>query len=124
MGRLFVGDVVQPRYNLSYGVQIGYEEKSKSERSRGNALFADDEGKYLAASFSLDFLSQAEAVGQVMEMHRRLGTTKPFFWAYDPQDGTALRTKRMFMARFAGLKKIEHPKYGIYSVRCDIEEYK
>lgn len=124
VGRLFAGDVVQPSYNLSYGVQIGYADKSKSERSRGGALFCDPEEKYLAASFSLDFLSQAEAVGQVLEMHRRLGTTEPFFWAYDPDDDAALRTKRMFMARFASVEKIEHPKYGIYSVRCNIEEYK
>jgi hypothetical protein len=124
VGRLFVGDVVQPRYNLSYGVQVGYVDKSKTERSRGAALFGDQEEKYLSASFALDYLSQEEAIGQVMEMHRRLGTTEPFFWAYNPADGLALRTKRMFMARFASLDKIEHPKYGIYAVRCNIEEYK
>lgn len=122
VGRLHVGPVLQPRYNLSYGVRVGRQDKSAYVRSKGGAGFADDVMQYRTAGFELDWLSVAEAFGDLDDMRRRMGVTRPFLWVYNPDDSDALRTRRAFMARFAALNDVSHPRYGQWSVGAALEE--
>lgn len=124
LGAVVVSPGVRPRYNLSYGVQLGYRDDSRRERSRGGVPFVDQAELYRTASMRLDWLSVQEAFGSFWEMQRRLGTSRRFFFLYDSAADATRRYKQSFMAQFTGLGRITHPHYNVHALPIEIEEVK
>ena len=103
VGRLVVSPAFSPVWNVSCGIQFGWNDGSKKQRSKGGAAFKDRATKYRTARMQLEWLETNEAYGGLWEMMRRHGVTEPFFFIFDTDEDASLRLKRSFMCAASAL---------------------
>lgn len=122
IGRLFIGDgFLQPRYNMSYGAQSGYETATKVETSLGGAEYFDRRESLRVIRFDLGLLSDDEGFGQALELMRRAGIDGEVFVIPDPTD-TVYGPQRSFLGRFRQLNLLEQAMYQLNSMSFEIKE--
>lgn len=107
-GRLFIGPAWQPAYNHSYGLTNAWETTTTVQTAVGGAEYFNEGPTFRVVRFSLDWLSQDEALAKAFEMDRRAGIHKEVLWIQNPSDTVhALRLR--FLGRLRELTPIEHP---------------
>lgn len=121
IGRLLVGTLTQYTFNYAYGAKLGWIDPSIKSRSIGGKPFADVRQKYRTASFSLDWLSDAEAMTVAFELERSLGTTGEIFIVPDSDDAQNL-FRRSFLAQLSELSGLEKHLYGYQKTAYKFEE--
>jgi hypothetical protein len=107
IGRLVISRLFQPIYNMSWDASIKYETTTDVTQNpySGREFFAPVEGAR-NVKLTLDWLSDAEAVGRVLDMQRILGVHGEVFFIWDPSDAR-FRTQRSFLARMQALNEID-----------------
>lgn len=120
-GRLFVGSGYQPVYNMAYGLNVGFENRSITDEAIGGAEYHDERESPRVVNFSLPHASEDEAYGMGFELQRKQGTTKDVFFIYDP-DGTVNLLRRSFLGRMRELSPIEHDFFNNHSQQFQIKE--
>lgn len=78
VGRLFVGDFLEPTYNLSYGHNMSYAEKTKQFRTASGTLRSDMALPYKKFDFSLNTINEADRI-LMMEAFADVGKRNDFF---------------------------------------------
>lgn len=120
-GRLFVGSGFEPVYNMGYGVQVGFQNRSITDETIGGNEFHDERDSPRYANFALPHLREDEAYGQVFELLRKQGTTKDVFYLYDPDDKLNI-LRHSFLGRMQELNPIEHDFFSNYTHQFSIKE--
>jgi hypothetical protein len=79
-----------PSINFVPGAGIGLVDPSKQTRAVGGSLYTDVRPKYRTFTASLEWLTEAEAIGGVYRMRNMLGISEPLLLIVDPDatDGT------------------------------------
>lgn len=78
IGRLIIGNYIEPENNLSYNHKLSWEEDSKQYRTEGYTLRSDISVPYRRMEFSLDALP-AEDKYRLTEEFRSIGLRKDFY---------------------------------------------
>lgn len=81
LGRLFLGDVFQPEYNISYGIRWGFTARSTVGETEGKVRYFRKEPELRQCSMSFDWLSEAEAFSRLFRMRRDVGITEEMLFA-------------------------------------------
>ena len=97
-GRVFGGSAWLPRYGAVYGASLGYESRDQITEMDSGSEYMRSRQAPRVAQFSLPFLSDAEAVGTVLDMQRRLGSSGEVLFEWSRQDA-AMAPARRFLAR-------------------------
>ena len=121
IGRLFMGVGWQPKYNMSYGASLGYEDPTEVATSLSGAEYFDVRGKYRIHRFELGFLSGAEVHQQILEMQRIAGTSAEVLVVPDPADTSTL-VQRSFVGRLKSISPVAQPSPLTYSTSIEIKE--
>jgi hypothetical protein len=66
-GRLYAGPVWQPSVNATYPLEFWYEDDTKISYSRGGVTFVDEGERRRVIRFKLQFIPEAEMMGQVFD---------------------------------------------------------
>lgn len=119
--RVFLSPGWQPRLNFIYGSSQGYEPRTTVNESMGGAEFFDVQAGRRVARFSFDYLSEDEAMVQVVDMQRRLGIDGQFFFISNPDDTFHLH-RRAFPARLRSLSPVEYAALGLMGATFEVSE--
>ena len=121
IGRLFMAQSWTPKYNMSYGASLGYEDPTEVVTSLGGAEYFDVRGRYRNHRFELQALSSDEVHSQVLEMQRLAGTSAEVL-VVPNKDDNATFVQRSFVGRLTSLSPVAQPYYSIFSTSIDIKE--
>jgi len=121
IGRLFIGPAWQPINNMSYGNSINWETKTVPDEAISGAEYFDRRTPYRVAHFSIDWMSQDEALKQAFELVRRAGIDQEVLYIHDPND-TLHALRRRFLGRLRTLNPIENPYFNINKQAFEIKE--
>lgn len=106
VGRAFFGGAISPSRNYSYGASLGFDIATTVETALGGAEFFDVREPVRVFRFTLNYLRDAEAYGNFLELVRRAGLHSEVFVVPDPDDfGNAQR--RNFMGRIRQATPLE-----------------
>lgn len=86
VGRVFIGEVAQPRVNYSWGGSLGYEIGTTVETALGGAEFSDEREPLRIMRMTLDHLDDAAGFGTFLELVRRAGVSREVLVIPNPAD--------------------------------------
>jgi hypothetical protein len=121
IGRLFLGPVWQPVFNLGYGATIEWVSRSNVAEAASGAEYFEERQAYRVVKGQLKTMQTDEAMGKAFEFQRRMDVTRDFVFIWSPADGAHLR-RRAFLARLRQLSAIEHPYHNNYGMPIEIKE--
>jgi len=84
--RAILGPYIEPFFNPSYGMRLGWQETSKQERTDGGTLHSDPSSNFRNLEFSLDMLTETDRP-KFLEFIRLVGKRKDFFISVFPEVG-------------------------------------
>lgn len=84
--RAILGPYIEPFFNPSYGMRLGWQETSKQERTDGGTLHSDPSSNFRNLEFSLDMLTETDRP-KFLEFTRLVGKRKDFFISVFPEVG-------------------------------------
>ncbi|ATH77805.1 hypothetical protein CLM76_09455 [Vreelandella venusta] len=116
LGRVFVGGLWQPDYNMSYGCQWGYEIDTTFETA-GNAdrtRYPDVATPKRTVSFALEHLSQEEGFRRALAIDRTLGLHGEILYAEGTQ-ATPESFAKTFIGQQMQINALTHPYAMTYS---------
>lgn len=119
--RLWVSGQWQPTYNVAYGMQLGWEDPSRTEEALDGTEYHDERPKTRVIFASLDVMSPDDAHAIYLEMQRQLGTTRELLVVPDYGDTTHL-IRRSFVGRLRKLSALEAWAYQLYKGALEIKE--
>jgi len=120
-GRLIIGDFYQPSVNDSYGRRFGVSDPSTTSRTDGGGLISDERSRFLNATVTLDFQSEADVYGSLFEIRRLRGTSKDILLVLDPDEDTYLM-QQMIYGRITADDPFVYPNYNRFRHRFRVEE--
>lgn len=121
VGRVFLGKVWSPTYNMGYGMKFGYTDVSTSESSLTGEEFFDIRTRYRTHTFELPALLKAEAYSTILAMQQQLGTSGEILVSGDRDDTT--NTPRIcFLGRMVSLSPISADNPLLWNTQFEIKE--
>ena len=87
VGRLFVGNYIQPTYNIGYGHSLTWEETTKQYRTDAGSLRSDISLPFRKFEFSLGTITEADRISLQQEL-RSAGLRKDIFVSLFPEDAS------------------------------------
>jgi hypothetical protein len=78
IGRLFIGDYIEPTYNFSYGHGMQWQENTKQYRTESGTLRSDTAVPYREFSFELKTITESDRV-LLQHQFRDVGLRKDFY---------------------------------------------
>lgn len=121
LGRLFMAQSWQPKYNMAYGASLGYDDPTEISTSLTGAEYFDVRGKYRSHRFSLEALSADEVHTKVLEMQRLSGTSAEVLVVPNKDDASTF-VQRSFVGRLKSLSPVAQPNYSMFSTSIEIKE--
>ena len=121
LGRVYIGPVMIPDYNDSYGRAQGFADYTEFERAASGAAFARLGRKAKTAEVAAEWLSLGEqrALRSIM---RRDGADEDVLWVPDATDAAA-QQEFGFLGRITdGLGAIAHPHPNAFAATIRLEE--
>ena len=121
IGRVFVGKVWSPAYNMKYGAKIGYTDATASETSLTGEEFFDVRTRFREYSFELGYLSQAEAMSSILNMQQQLGTSGEILISGNRDDAT--NTPRLcFLGRMKSIAPVAIQYVNFWTTSFEMRE--
>lgn len=106
VGRLFVGDFIEPTYNISYGHALSYEEQTKQYRTASGTLRSDVALPYKRFNFNINTISEADRA-ILMEAFADVGKRRDFYMSIYHDPNTEVKS-----IDYSGIVKLSKiPKY-------------
>lgn len=121
IGRPFIGPCWQPENNMSYGIGLQWETDTVTQRARSGAMYFERRTPRRVTRFTLEHMSENEALANALEIQRRAGIDAEVLYIYDPAD-TVHAIRRQFLARLRELSPIENPYCNGHQTAFNLEE--
>jgi hypothetical protein len=121
IGRLFVGPSLAPADNYSKGAEIGYVSSTGVQQSLGGVDYFDKKPLRRLFSFQLDWLTNAEAHAQALELQRLSDISEEVLLIIDPAD-TTYNQKRHYLGRLQQISRLKNPYLTLYQAGFDVLE--
>lgn len=106
-GRLVMGALYRPSYDVNVGAQFGYDDPSTTERAYSGTRYTDVRPKTRQFDGTIGPLGQTEAVSVLLELEALLGTSGQLYWIFDTDDAENLQ-RTSFLATFRQMSKTEY----------------
>lgn len=122
IGRLFMARGWEPTTNFSYGAGLGYQDPTLVDTSLSGAEFFDVRAKNRVFTFELEYISETEAYGYVLELQRLAGISGEVLVMPDGGANEGQKPLRSFVGRLRQIGQVNMTKPGIYNVRFEVKE--
>lgn len=122
VSKIIIGEYWTPRYNTSFGIQVGYADSSSSERTQSGDLYTIQGTRNKVLSLSLDYLDESDKF-KMYDILKSNGKMTPLFISVFPQDSD-IDKEQMFSiyGKFTELTNLTHSMWTIYNTNISIEE--
>lgn len=122
VSRFIVGNYWSPKYNTGYGVQVGYEDATTSERLQSGDLYTTVSPRNKTLQFDLQYMDESDKF-QLFDIYRSIGKTRAVFVSVFPLD-TDQQKEQMYSiyGKFTSPGNISHTMYSMYSSALQLEE--
>lgn len=107
IGRIFIGRYVEPAVNPAYGLQLGYKDLSRSNRTDGASLRAWVGGQYRTIDCNLNDIN-ANEVSTWLQIQRQAGTARDIVVDCFSDDTTSKGRDYLMNCTMANLNAIGH----------------
>lgn len=123
VGRVFVSNVWQPTYNMSYGVQWGYDIDTEFETAgdANRTEYADPATPKRTVSFALEHLDREEGFRRALAAQRQIGLHGEILYAEGGQ-ATPESFASTILARQVQVNPLTHPYFGTYANSMALRE--
>lgn len=122
VSKFIVGNYWSPKYNTNFGVQVGYEDSSSSERLQSGDLYTTVSPRNKTLQFDLQYLDESDKF-QLFDIYRSIGKTKPIFVSVFPEDSDKQKEQMYSIyGKFNSLSNISYVMFSIYSSSLQLEE--
>lgn len=108
IGRLVIGGRYAPTVNMVYGAKLQLSTATTRDETDGGAAVYDPKAVRRSQAFTVENLTDDEALANVFEIQRRLGTSGQTFFVFDQAD-TYHMTRRSFLCTLKELNGLEFP---------------
>lgn len=92
IGRLFIGEYIEPTYNLSFGHQLSWIEKTKQYRTDGGSLRSDISIPTRKLQFDIGTMSEEDRA-KIQRNMRYVGLRKDLYISLFPEDNEITKQK-------------------------------
>lgn len=121
IGRLFMGRLFAPQFNVIYGAQIAWEDNSKIESSLVGVEYMSRVPMTRVASVNYDYSFRREALEGLYELQRQSGTTQEVLFIGNADDpGQMVRLG--FLGRFRRIEPLKWHFMDIHSTGFEVKE--
>jgi len=123
IGRAFIANAWQPKFNMSWGVQYGLDIGTEFEAAdnEDETEYADPKTPRRTVTLDLAHLSEEEGFSQVHAMMRRQGLHKEVFYTESRVPGPQSFAKS-FIGRFSSVNALANPYYANYTNAINLRE--
>jgi hypothetical protein len=122
VSRFMIGNYWSPKYNTNFGVQVGYEDATTSERLQSGDLYTTIAPRNKTLQFDLQYMDESDKF-QLFDIYRSIGKTKPVFVSVFPEDLDKQKEQMYSIyGKFNTLSNISYIMYSIYSSSLQLEE--
>ena len=121
IGRVFMGRLLQPKHNVIYGAEIGWEDNSEIEASLYGVEYYNDSPKTRVARVNYDYSDRTEALEGMFELQRLSGITKEVLFIGNTQDKKQM-VRLGFLGRFRKIDPIKWHFMDIHSTGFEVKE--
>lgn len=119
-GRVFLGPAWTPSKAMLFGWGVTYHDASRTTRSKGGQVYADQSFRFRSIDFTLAFMNQAEMFNNSFEIDRANGLTKDVLFI--PDENGTFNSEMSIYGLVIGSLPLNHQTYQIYRQRYRIEE--
>ena len=119
--RLMLGRHLEPLNNMSYGVEMGWDENTKQTRTDGGSLRSQSTESFRRLKFSLDYLDDGNRA-RLVELTRVLGMRLDFFVSCYPGANGAKERDHAMVAKFSAIPSLVHPIFDYHAAQFQLEE--
>ena len=121
IGRLFMGRLFAPQFNVIYGAQIAWEDNSKIESSLVGVEYMSKVPMTRVAQVNYDYSFRREALDGLYELQRQSGTTQEVLFIGNADDpGQMVRLG--FLGRFRRIEPLKWHFMDIHSTGFEVKE--
>ncbi len=120
-GRAYVSSAFQPTINLQYGAEFGFEDNSRTTRSRGGQPYTDVEIKYRVFRIPFEHLTTHEAHNFGQEIGRIRGKSGDMIVILNPED-TDNAARQSLYCKFQDYGKTEYAHLNDHRTQWIVEE--
>ena len=122
VSKFMVGNYWSPKYNTNFGVQVGYEDATTSERLQSGDLYTTIAPRNKTLQFDLQYMDESDKF-QLFDIYKSVGKTKPVFVTVFPEDVDQQKEQMYSIyGKFNTLSNISYVMYSIYSSSLQLEE--
>lgn len=122
VSKFIVGNYWSPKYNTGYGVQVGYEDASTSERLQSGDIYTIISPRNKTLQFDLQYMDESDKF-QLFDIYKSIGKTKPVFVSVFPENSDQQKEQMYSIyGKFNTLSNISHVMYTMYSSSIQLEE--
>lgn len=122
VSRILTGNYWTPQFNTGFGVTVGYEDTSSSERLQSGDLYTTNGPMHKTLGFDLQYVTETDK-STFWDIVRICGKKKPIFVSVFPEDTDQAKTQLYScFGKFASLPTLNHYIYSMYSTSIQLEE--
>lgn len=122
VGRLIVGNFIEPTYNFSYGHGLTWDESTRQFRTESGSLRSDASLPYRRFEFDIGTISEADRE-TLQDGFRDVGMRKDFFMSAFPCDTAAAKLEDFsFIGKLTKIPTFTEFVHNYYKSKYTIEE--
>lgn len=123
VSRFIIGNYWSPKHNTGYGVSVGYNELSTTERLQSGDQYVTKLPKNRTIQFDLQYMDESDKY-TFFDILRTNGKTVPLFVSVFPGDPYQDKEQMYSLyGRFVTLPNISHTTYTMYASTVQLEEF-
>lgn len=122
IGRIFIGQVLQPTINPEYGkINYGYIDQTEVAEATDGTEYFYQKRKRRTVNFSLNHMTLDEAFGAAYDSFRAQGISGEILHAFSKVP-TTYSYARTFLSRYSAMDSIGFPYINAYEVNFQLRE--
>jgi hypothetical protein len=123
VSKFIVGYYWVPKYNTQYGIQVGFEDLSTTERLQSGDMYTTLAPRNKTLQFDLSYLDETDKF-QLFDIYKSVGKVNGIFVSAFPLDSDQQK-EQMFSiyGKFNTLNNITHTMFTMYSNTLNISEF-
>jgi hypothetical protein len=123
VSRILIGSYWTPRFNVGFGMSVGYEDATTSERLQGGDIYSALGPRHKTLQFNLEYLTDTDKF-QFFDIIRTVGSSKSLFISLFPK-GLDKEQEQMYSiyGKLTNSSAITYQQYTRYSTSLDVEEF-
>ena len=121
VGRLFMGRLFKPQFNVIYGAQIAWEDNSRIDQSLIGVEYMSRTPMTRVATVNYDYSFRREALEGLYELQRQSGTTQEVLFIGNASDDSQM-VRLGFLGRFRRMEPLKWHFMDIHSTGFEVKE--